>query len=320
MDLYPLKFQPLYQETIWGGRNLERLFDRDLSDGALVGESWELADLVDGVSVVDNGPQEYQPITRLIEMWGEALLGKAQATEDGRFPLLLKFLDANEVLSLQVHPDAAAVAKLGNGATLKTECWYIVESRDGYLYKGFDGDVTPDAFHDAIIEDRSEEFVKRYDCVEGDFHFLPAGTVHAVGEGVVVAEIQTPSNMTYRVSDWGRGREVHIQNSLQAIHFTPVTDTVPGAAGETLVACDYFTVVKRTAATGQRTETPAGQCVAIMLLSGSVDAVHAGEVESCVPLRAGETVLLPAGLSGAALVVGDEATWLEITLPEGKVL
>ncbi len=318
MDVYPLKFQPLYVEKIWGGRNLERLFARELSDGALVGESWELADLVDGVSLIANGPQQYHPITHLVERWGTALLGKAEPTPDGRFPLLLKLLDANAILSLQVHPDTKAAAEIGGGAARKMECWYVVESREGFLYKGFSSDVSEAQFRDAIIEDRSEEFVKRYDCQAGDFHYLPAGTVHAIGPGLLVAEIQTPSNTTYRVTDWGRGRALQINKSLQSTHFEPANDILPGASGETLLVTDYFTVAKRTAAAGQTVATPIGECVAIMLLSGRVDATHAGAIEPRVSSAAGETMLLPAGLTGAALDVAEDATWLEITLPQTK--
>ncbi len=318
MDVYPLKFEPLYVEKIWGGRNLERLFSRTLSDGALVGESWELADLVDGVSLVANGPQQYHPITQLVELWGDALLGRAEAMADGRFPLLLKFLDANDILSLQVHPDAKAAAEIGGGATAKTECWYVVESREGFLYKGFSADVDEAKFRDAIIEDRSEEYVKRYDSKAGDFHYLPAGTVHAIGQGMVVAEIQTPSDTTYRVTDWGRGRRLDIEKSLQSTHFEPANDDLPGHSGDTLLVTDFFTVAKRTIAAGQSVAVPAGECAAIMLLSGSVDAVHSGSVEPRVPVVAGETILLPAGLTDAALDIREDATWLEITLPQTK--
>ena len=146
MSLYPLTFEPIYKEKIWGGRNLERLFGRRLPDGALVGESWELADLPEGTSTIAGGPRAGESLTELTARGGKELLGAARPMPSGRFPLLLKLLDANDVLSLQVHPDAEAARRIraaGEQADLKTECWYIVESRGGMIYKGVTPGLTP---------------------------------------------------------------------------------------------------------------------------------------------------------------------------------
>jgi mannose-6-phosphate isomerase len=319
MDVYPLTFQPIYKEKIWGGRNLERLFGRDLpGEDTPIGESWELADLVEGTSVVANGPANGMSLTDLTAQMGPALLGDARPMPDGRFPLLLKLLDANETLSLQVHPDAEAVEKLP-GAALKTECWYTIESRGGYIYKGVRKGVEAARFRQAIENDNVEQLVRRIDLQAGDFHFLPAGTVHALGPGLVVAEVQTPSDTTYRVTDWGRGREIHIDQSMQSIHFTPAEDAAPGADGETLLVTDYFVVARRSCLPGRDRALPAGRCAALMMLSGPerIDIVHGGATESQVTVRPGDTVLLPAGLPDATLRASTETTWLEVTLPAG---
>jgi mannose-6-phosphate isomerase len=320
MDVYPYRFEPIYIEKIWGGRSFERLFGRPLPDGASIGESWELADLPEGVSIVANGPAAGTSLTELTRRLGADLLGRARAMPDGRFPLLLKLLDANDILSMQVHPDAEAVAAIGPGAALKTECWYVLESRDGMIYKGVLDGVTREKFREAIEADTAERVVRRIDVAAGDFHFLPAGTVHALGAGVVVAEVQTPSDTTYRVTDWGRGREIDVERSMQCIHFAPAGDVAPGADGETLLVTDLFTVARRAAAGGESSPLPAGRCAALMVLEGGpVEVRHAGEAEPVTLVRAGDTVLLPAAL-GEAQAVGVEAgSWLEVTLPDQGV-
>ena len=313
MDIYPLTFGPIYKEKIWGGRNLERLFGRDLPPGAPIGESWELADLREGVSVVANGPLTGRMLTDLTREMGDNLLGGAKPMPDGRFPLLLKLLDANDILSLQVHPDAAAVRAIGGSAALKTECWYVVESRDGTIYKGVLPGTDPVTFRQAIENDEAEQYVKQYNCKAGDFHYLPAGTVHALGAGLVVAEVQTPSDTTYRVTDWGRGREIHVEKSMECIHFEPADDVAPGAdESGTLLVTEFFTVAKRTVQPGVN-GLSSGRCKTWMILSGSGEI--RGDFET-VRYRAGDTVLIPAALSGD-VVVSDPSDCLEITLPEG---
>lgn len=316
MDLYPYKFTPIYKEKIWGGRNLARLLGRDLSGDASIGESWELADLAEGTSVVSNGPERGRTLTELTETLGDALLGGA-APEKGRFPLLLKYLDANDKLSLQVHPDAEAVERIGGDAALKTECWYVLESRDGYIYKGVEPEVTPAQFREAIKQNAVERLVRRYDVSAGDFHYLPAGTVHALCAGVVVAEVQTPSDTTYRVTDWGRGREIHVDRSMECIHFEPAADPPPGAEGETLLVTAFFTVARRELAAGERRDLPVGRCTALMFLSGDAPAriECTGGADVDVTGGRGETLLVPAGLESAAVIAESGCVCLEVTLP-----
>ena len=316
-EIYPYKFTPIYVEKIWGGRNLERLFARELPSDAPIGESWELADLDVAASVVSNGPLAGTSLTELTRQLGDGLLGRAKPLDNGRFPLLLKLLDANDILSLQVHPDVKASREIP-GAALKTECWYVVDSRDGYIYKGLLPGVDPEQFRDAIQNDTAEKMVKRYDLAAGDFHYLPAGTVHAVGPGLVVAEVQTPSDTTYRVTDWGRGREIHVERSMQCIHFTPADDVSPGAEGDTLLVTEFFTVAKRTIGLDECYSFPEGKCVAVMLLAGegNVELRHSGQTEPLTVASPGDTVVLPASLSGGTIASSGRCRFLEITLPE----
>ena len=319
MDLYPLTFQPIYKDKIWGGRNLERLYGRHLPAGQLIGESWELADLKEGVSVVANGPLAGRPLTELTRELGKALLGNAQPMPDGRFPLLLKLLDAEDILSLQVHPDEKAVKEIGPPAALKTECWYVLESRKGFVYKGVKPGVTAEQFRQAVQQDNPADLCVRYDVKAGDFHYLPAGTVHALGSGVLVAEVQTPSDTTYRVSDWGRGREIHVEMSMRCIRFDLRDETPPGATGETLLVTPYF-IVSRHKASHERKDLPAGKCTALMITdaSGDVTIAHAGSVEPTVRVRKGDTVLVPAGVKQPAIVSIGDVEFLQVTLPETR--
>jgi mannose-6-phosphate isomerase len=324
METYPYKFTPIYKEKIWGGRNLQRLFGRDLPPGESIGESWELADLVEGVSRVANGPAAGATLTDLVGQLGQRLLGGARPMPDGRFPLLLKLLDASDILSLQVHPDADAVKAIGPAAALKTECWYVIESRDGMIYKGVRPGVTAEQFRQAIESDTVERFVTAYRVAAGDFHYLPAGTVHALGAGVVVAEVQTPSDTTYRVTDWGRGREIHVERSMQCIHFTEADDfaeadaAAPGTRGQTLLATEFFAVARRQASAGEPAALPARRCAAVMMLSAKTPAEirHASPAESATKVRAGDTVLIPACLEKPEIVTQGACAWLEVTLPD----
>lgn len=318
MEPYPYKFEPIYVEKIWGGRNLHRLYGRNLPRGKLIGESWELADLAEGVSVVSNGPQAGTTLTELTRRLGRTLLGDCAPIPDGRFPLLLKLLDANDILSLQVHPDAEAARRIGRGAAPKTECWYVVESRDGFIYKGVREGVTAERFRSAIQTDAAGDVVERVDVAGGDFHHLPAGTVHALGAGVLVAEVQTPSDTTYRATDWGRGREIHVERSMECIHFEPAGRAAPGQEGETLLVTENFTVALRSGQAGAARALPVGRCAALMLVEAAspVQVRHGGGGESAVAARPGDTVLLPAGLADASVVCGGAAKWLEVTLPD----
>jgi len=320
MTLYPYKFIPIYKEKIWGGRNLERLFGRSLPEGVKVGESWELADLAEGVSVVAGGPAKGTTLTELSQRLGRRLLGEAAPLDNGRFPLLLKLLDANDILSLQVHPDDEAARAIGPPAASKSECWHVLDSRDGYIYKGVAEGVGPEEFRKAIETNTCDRVVRRCEVAVGDFHFLPAGTVHALGRGVVVAEIQTPSDTTYRVTDWGRGRQIHVERSMQCIHFHPAADHPPGASGEILLVTDTFTVAKRSlephANQPAQYDIAGGRCRAIMLIAADapVQIHHDTPAEPPVPARAGDTVLLPAGLGKTTILSSGRCQWLEVTL------
>lgn len=321
MGVYPYRFVPIYKEKIWGGRSLERFFRRRLPRGKKIGESWELADLApteddsQTESVVANGPDAGKTITALLREKPDEILGAARPWKAGRFPLLLKVLDANDTLSLQVHPDEPTAAEMGLPAEAKTECWYILKSFNGSILKGLKPGVTPEQFRQAMgSDDAVAELVERIQVQEGQFHYLPAGTVHALGAGVVLAEIQIPSDTTFRVTDWGRGREIHLEEAMRCIHFEPLPAVPPGAGGDVLLATRYFTVRKRVLPAG-RHELPGGRPAAWMVLSGHGQIVS-DSAEKTVSVGVLDTVLIPAGLASSALNAQQEMTFLEITLPK----
>ncbi len=312
MSVYPYKLAPLFKEKIWGGRRLAALFGKALPAEAPIGESWELADLAAGECAVANGARAGQSLNRVVAETGAATMGPTPLTADGRFPLLLKLLDATENLSVQVHPDEQAVGIIPDAA-LKTECWYVLASDNGSIYKGVKPGVGAEQFRAALADDNVAELLVKYDVEPGDFHFLPAGTVHALGAGVLVAEVQTPSDTTYRVSDWGRGREIHVERAMQCIHFAPSADSIPGAGGERLLQTEYFGVYLRSAQPG-RCDIRSGRPLAWMILEGAGD-VCSDDPDGTVAYTAGDTLLLPADLIRPRMAATKSTRWLEITLP-----
>lgn len=220
---YPLCFVPLYKERIWGGRKLAEFPGRILPAEIPVGESWEVTDRPEGVSVVANGPDQGRTIRSLIEERGDWLTGGVTAP-GGRFPWLVKFLDAREDLSLQVHPPARRATALGGEP--KTEMWYVMEAAPGArLYTGLRRGVTRTEFEARTKEGTVAELFHVHSVRSGDVMFLPSGRVHALGGGNLVFEIQQNSDTTYRVFDWnrvgtdGRPRELHLKPSFESIDF-----------------------------------------------------------------------------------------------------
>ena len=222
--LYPLTFHPLFKERVWGGRNLETLYRKSLPPGIPIGESWEISDRPGDESVIANGPLAGKDLRWLMEHHERDLLGGA-ASQNGRFPLLIKILDAQDKLSLQVHPPPQKAAELGGEP--KTEMWYIVRAAPAAeLYVGLKRGVTRQDFERKIQMGDVAGCFHRVPVKAGDAMFLPSGRVHAIGAGLVLFEIQQNSDTTYRVFDWnrvgldGKPRELHIAQSLASIDFT----------------------------------------------------------------------------------------------------
>jgi len=319
-----LKFTEIYKERIWGGRNLERLFGKNLPPKANIGESWELADLPEDKSVVAIGPDAGKNISQLVREWGKGLLGHAEL-DGGQFPLLIKLLDANDILSVQVHPDYASAGEMEPSVRAKYECWYIIDAEeDAYGYIGFKPGVTPDMVEDAIAEGTLATLLVKLRARKGDFFYLPGGTVHALGSGLVVAEIQTPSDTTFRLYDWnrvdavtGEPRKLHIEESLRCLHFSgppemprPVT-SLPDKQMEMLVEAPTFTAAKALRNAGDVVNVKTGDPIVWIIIEGDGE-ISDGEVK--IPLKPGQTLLIPAGCPSPQAKFFSKTIYLEARL------
>ncbi len=325
--VFPLVFEPILKRRIWGGRRLERL-GKKLPPDTPIGESWELADLEQDQSVVRSGPAQGRTLGELVRTWGPDLFGDVELFA-GRFPLLIKFLDASQTLSVQVHPDEAMARSLGGSVRVKNEAWYVIDAEpDGAICRGVREGVDRAAFASAVREGRVADCLRRTPVRAGDCHYLPSGTVHALGAGVLVAEIQTPSDTTYRLYDWdrvdpatGRPRELHIEQALECIHFGP--DERPQERSHVaslwttvtrLVTCGSFLIERVRMGEGFGQQMAYGGMVVWMVLEGRGQIHYAGGGEP-LAFGVGDTVLLPAALPGARLTVLSGAEWLEINVP-----
>jgi mannose-6-phosphate isomerase len=300
VKVYPLKFRPIFKERIWGGQALKTIFGKGLPAGAKIGESWELADLPDDKSEIVNGPLAGRTINTAIEKLGPAITG--QDDYEPPFPLLIKMLDANDILSVQVHPDPETCRRTGKGDP-KTECWYIIAAAPGaVIYKGLKKGVTKEQFAQSIEDGNCDRLLEKVHVKKGECHFLPAGTCHAIGPGLLIAEIQTPSDTTYRVFDWnrvddsGKGRQLHIADALESIHFDPAGDDLSVITVGRLVDSDVFTVDKGHQAPGCEVLISPGRMKVLIVITGQ--GCITSQATEVVDFSKGETLLIPAAFEG----------------------
>ena len=320
-----LQFKPLIKRARWGGRRLGSLLNKPIGDESDYAESWEIADHGADQSIVTSGEFGGWTLSKLLAAHGERVLGYPLADQ---FPLLIKFLDANDRLSLQVHPNdelARASDPTENG---KTEAWVILAAEPGsLLYSGLKTAIDRAAFEKAINSESLADVLHTIDVSVGDCVFIPAGTVHAIGEGIVLGEIQQQSDITYRIHDWGRlgtdgkPREIHVEQSLLCTDFErgPVDPVDPTTISESanqrhelLVESEYFVIERRICSEPCDIETD-GRFRIVMMLSGSAEL--AGRDEA-IPLRIGSTVLIPAELDRVVIRPDTECTWLESSVPQ----
>ena len=322
--LYPLIFHPIFKDRIWGGRELERLYQKRLPANQPVGESWEISDRDDVQSVVANGPDKGRTLRQQIEAHGVQLLGtnvvgrvpsrgddKSPAPQPTRFPLLVKLLDARERLSLQVHPPPALAAKLKGEP--KTEMWYVLEAdRDAHLIAGLRRGVSAADFMRSLEGQKGvepiEAMLHRFPVLPGDVFFVPSGRMHAIDAGVVLVEIQQNSDTTYRVYDWGRvgldgkPRQLHVRESLVCIDFKDYEPKKQRPTVERrgvnglwrLIECDYFHVHRLDMTNAWPDRTDGSSFHILTCISGTLGIVTPDGKEDRIDI--GEFVLLPAAL------------------------
>jgi mannose-6-phosphate isomerase len=318
--LYPITFQPRFKDRIWGGRELERLYGKPLPAGLPIGEAWEISDRPGDASVIANGPMAGKDLRWLMENHAADVLGDAKPAAEGRFPLLCKILDAREKLSLQVHPPASKAKELKGEP--KTEMWFIADAApDASLYVGLKRGVTREEFEKKITDGTVADCFHRIPVKAGDTMFLPSGRVHAIGDGLVIFEIQQNSDTTYRVFDWnrvgldGKPRELHIAQSLASIDFNDFEPKLvpagyqqaPNFKYRHLVREALFNVQEMLAETAT-TIAPAGEQVRVIAVTKGFVTVSGGGIS--VELKPGQFCLIPALLKGAEIKTQPQTTFL----------
>lgn len=308
MEKYPLKFKPFFIEKIWGGDTLSKLFpQKAVPEEIPVGESWELSVRDDYDSVVANGPYAGESLKGLISRFSTELLGdNGYNGTAGSFPLLYKFLDAHKTLSVQVHPDDDFAMK-NEGDLGKMECWYIISARPGSrVYKGVKEGCGRGDFERLLQKNRVEECLNSFEVKKGDVIFLPSRTLHAIGEGLVLYEIQQNSDVTYRAYDWGRmgkngkPRPLHVDKVLTVTDFNPPErniEEVPHPEGpfsrQKIIECTYFVLEQIVCSRGFKGITPDDRFMVLTIVDGE-GTIRAG-IDEC--FSGGDTMLLPAGVS-----------------------
>lgn len=302
--MYPLKFEPILKQTLWGGEKIIPF--KHLNENLTgVGESWEISDVEGDESVVANGKDRGMTLTEMVRRYREELVGEENYRRFGnKFPLLIKFIDAREDLSIQVHPDDV-LAKKRHNSFGKTEMWYVIDADKGAkLRSGFSEEITPKEYKERILNDTITDVLQEYEIHPGDVFFLPAGRIHSIGAGAFIAEIQQTSNITYRIYDFnrtdaqGKKRELHTELAKDAIDYEVFDDyrtayePIENEPVE-LVACPYFTTSLYDMTEEITCDYSELDSFVIMIcVDGSCKLVDDQKNE--IEVRAGETVLLPA--------------------------
>ncbi len=328
-ELYPLKFETVLKEKVWGGNALASRFNKETTGSDHIGESWEISAVADDQSVVSNGFLAGNNIEELIEVYMGDITGDQIYEKFGNeFPLLIKFIEAQQDLSIQVHPNNE-LAKKRHNAYGKTEMWYILECKENSkIYSGFREGVTKEIYEQAVKNNRIED-IMNVDTVEpGDVFFTPAGRVHAIGAGIVLVEIQQTSDITYRIFDWNRKgtgkekRELHTDLALDAIDFNQtgsnkLTSKPVLNISMNLVNCEFFnTNLLWFNKTTEKEYALIDSFVVYICTHGEFQICWDGNTEKVVK---GETILLPAMIKEVTLRPLNEARLLEVFINSGDI-
>ena len=298
----PLRFKPLYMERVWGGTGLNTYLDRELPSGNPIGESWEVVDRPEAQSVVEGGFLDGWSLNQALMEHGTFLMGPGWK-KNRPFPVLVKWLDCQQRLSLQVHPPASVASELGGEP--KTENWYVAATEpDASLIVGLKDGVSKEHFKEALHEERLEECVHKFDVQPGDSILVESGRLHAIDAGNLILEIQQNSDTTYRVYDWGRvgldgqPRQLHIEESMQCIDFndfepTPQRESESVTSPKVLADCKEFRITRHNLLTGHEMSFEAGiQPRLLHIVEGQLQDKASGSV-----LVRGDNVLLPYSVS-----------------------
>jgi len=322
MSLYPLKFTPILKDRIWGGNKLKTVLNKDFSPLPNAGESWEISGVKEDISVVSNGFLAGNDLEELIEIYMGDLVGDQVYENFGvEFPLLIKFIDANDVLSIQVHPDDE-LSKERHNAYGKTEMWYVIEADKGSeLIVGFNQDINKEKYLAKLKEGKLEEILNNAPVKEGSCFFIPPGCVHAIGKGILLAEIQQTSDITYRMYDFnrtddaGNPRELHTELAVDAIDYSFEQKYETGYETEVnktseLVRCPYFTTnILEFDKPLDKDYLELDSFVIYMCLEGDMEITYE---EDSLTVAKGESVLIPAVMNNLTLRPKSKTKILEV--------
>ena len=327
MPNYPLKFDPIYKEKLWGGDKLRSHLGKDYSPLPNCGESWELSGVEGNISKVANGSFKGTPLSEFLKSNGAQILGRKVYDKFGaNFPLLVKFLDANKDLSIQVHPNDK-LAKTRHNGLGKTEMWYVNQADPGAtLISGFNQEMDKESYLRHFRNQTLEKTLNREKVEDGDVFFIPAGRVHTIGAGLLIAEIQQTSDITYRIYDFdridsdGNKRELHVEQAVDAIDYkyydqykSPINKNALGK--QEVVRCEYFiTNYHHYTATDKIELASNGSFRILTIVAGNGYLEYAG---GKFDTKAGEVWLIPASLAACGMVAEHQITFLEtyIELP-----
>ncbi|MGF7216363.1 mannose-6-phosphate isomerase [Spirosoma lacussanchae] len=325
--MYPLTFETIFKDKIWGGQKIKTVLGKDFSPLPNCGETWEVSDVEGNVSVVREGALKGKSLRELVQQYKGELVGQRVYEQYGdRFPLLIKFIDANDDLSIQVHPDDKLAEQRGSGYG-KTEMWYIIQADEGArLNSGFNREVNKDEYVKAVADNTIQDLLNIEEAQAGDVFFLPAGRVHYIGKGLLLAEIQQTSDTTYRIYDFdrvdattGQKRELHTELAVDAIdyrHYDQYKTAYERKQNESVnaVKSDYFvTNVLNFSQEVEHDYTHLDSFVVLICVSGGLTVNAPGGYS--VSLKMGQCVLIPASVRNVTLVPDGDMTVLETYVP-----
>ncbi len=333
-EIYPLKFHEIFKEKIWGGRRLESCLGKSIPKNKLIGESWEIADHGKDISIVKNGMLKGENLKKLIKNFKKEIIGKdVKLSRGGRFPLLFKYIDAFQKLSIQVHPDDEYAYLNERDETGKTEAWYVIWAKPGaQLVCGLKEDVNRNILKEAIKSKKIEDCLNYITINKEDLIFIPPCTVHTIMGDVILAEIQQNSDLTYRIYDWGRidkygkSRELHIDKALDVIDFSlvrnykiePLSININGNIINYLIVCEKFAIELCEITGVYKLNCDGSKFYILSVLEGNGEIFYEEEFESklgsinTVNIKKGETVLLPASLGKTLVKTTDKYNRLKL--------
>ena len=306
----PIHFAPYLKSVIWGGERIAP-FKGIVTNQHQIGESWEISAVPGHVSVVDRGPLEGKSLTELIDTYGAELVGADNYRRYGSaFPLLIKIIDAQADLSVQVHPDDT-LAQARHNSPGKTEMWHVIDAEPGTkIYAGLNTAITPDEYERRVADNTIMDVIAAYDSAPGATFFLPAGRIHAIGGGNLLAEIQQTSDITYRIYDYdrrdkdGNPRELHTEQAKDAIDYTVYPDYESHPEGALLAECQYFDVrriiLDGTESEAPPVERPRDSFTIIMCLDGEAEIIDLDNEGASFRITRGESLLFPAVMTRLA--------------------